>query len=505
MVATFLRYNAYRLGLALAALAWAVWSAIAEGIAPLPVFRAVALALSLVLVVVFAARGRNVSKPFQLVQLAVDTALVSMLSAMTGGLYSFATLFYFPAIGAGAYLLRREGALWTATFASISFVVMAWWNVEFTRPWSDRTLVLWSEAMFRVFAFYLMAILTGQLGEMLARSDRALKVQQDSRQALASEHDSVLNRVRAGILSTDRDQRVVSVNPAGQQLFGDVRGQPLALVLPRALEAEVWEEARADGKRWVCSRASLPDGGSVVVVEDVTEMVRMRETALRNERLVAVGRMAASMAHEVRNPLASLSGSLQLIREETPSRLADLALAEADRLNRLVEDFLNVARGPTITPRPTDVLSVAQEVCDAFTRDPRYAHLVTTRCEGGPAMAMTDADRLRQALWNLVLNGAQAMPRGGSITLRVLQTAASPTRLDGVELVVEDEGPGIPETERQRIFDPFYTTRVGGTGLGLLLVDQIVRGHNGTVRAERGLNGGTAFHLWLPRDVPLAS
>lgn len=479
-----------------------MWSALAQGNALAPVFRVVGIALAVLLIVVFIVRGRAVSRPFQLVQLSLDVLLVSVLSEMTGGLHSLFTLLYFPTIGAGAYLLRREGALWTATFATAGFLLMLLVHDELRAPDGDAALIVWSEVMFRIFAFYLMALLTGQLGELLARTGAALDEERESSLLLTSEHDTVLERVRAGVLTSDRDGMIVSLNPFGRALLGEVRGQPLVSVLPQARGGTTWEERRPEGERWVCSRAVLPDGGSVIVIEDITEMARMREAVVRDERMIEVGRMAAGMAHEIRNPLASLSGSLQLIREEHPSRLADLALGEAERLNRLVEDFLDLSRRRPINPRPIDLHALATEVCEAFGRDPRYAGKVDATCLGAPTPAAADPDRIRQALWNLVLNGAQAMPRGGTITVTVHATSATPEQPDGVALVVADEGVGVPPGDRARLFDPFYTTRSGGTGLGLLLVEQVARAHGGTVHIEAGAPSGTRFHLWLPREAP---
>ncbi|MFN7145745.1 MAG: ATP-binding protein, partial [Myxococcota bacterium] len=185
--------------------------------------------------------------------------------------------------------------------------------------------------------------------------------------------------------------------------------------------------------------------------------------------------------------------------------LVELAGGEAERLNRLVEDFLSVSKRPSVVARPVDVHAIAAEVCEAFGRDPRYASKVVTRCEGVPTVAPADPDRLRQALWNLVLNGAQAMPRGGEIVVTVREAASHAEGVVGVEIAVEDQGIGISDTDRPRVFDPFYTTRNGGTGLGLLLVEQVARGHGGHVHVQTGPSHGTAFHLWLPREAPLAS
>ncbi|MDP2312481.1 MAG: ATP-binding protein [Pseudomonadota bacterium] len=508
MDGSFQRYNFYRLFVALATLVWAIWLVFdgTVGVRAIPVFRVVGVALGVLLVVSFGSRNRTVSTAFLLFQLALDVLVVSTLSDMSGGLYSLFTLLYFPTIGAGAYLLRRPGALWAAVFTTIGFVLMIVAHHGFQPSSNESLLIGWSEAMFRIFAFFLMALLTGQLGEQLARTGAALLEEQQTSRDLATEHDTVLDRVHAGVVSTDIVGNVVSVNPFAGRLLGEIVGRPLVDVLPAVGgESDTWEERRPDGERWVCTRAMLPTGGQVIVLEDVTELARMRESAARDERMVEAGRLAASLAHEIRNPLASMSGSLQMIREERPSRLADLALEESERLNRLVEDFLDVARRPVVVPRRVDIHAIATEVCESFAQDARYATKVAVRCEGGPTHVEADPDRVRQALWNLVLNGAQAMPRGGDITVSVRSVAGTVELGPGVEVVVADEGTGIPAEERARVFDPFYTTRRGGTGLGLLLVERIARGHGGHVHVSAHAPQGTRFHLWLPREAQVGA
>jgi two-component system sensor histidine kinase PilS (NtrC family) len=249
------------------------------------------------------------------------------------------------------------------------------------------------------------------------------------------------------------------------------------------------------------SETALPEGGVVVLIHDITEITRMKDRVARDERLVAAGRLAASMAHEIRNPLASLSGALQLVREDRPSRMLDLAVSESERLNRLVENFLGLASQPRLRPTRIDVALLAHDVCDAFARDPRFDGRARATCVATSAMAEVDADRLRQALWNLVLNGAQSMPSGGTVTVLVSPTAAPSHRGAGVEIRVGDEGVGIADRDRDRIFDPFYTTRSGGTGLGLAVVEQVVRAHGGNVSVRGRVGGGTEFVCWLPVEA----
>jgi two-component system sensor histidine kinase PilS (NtrC family) len=496
------RYSLLRLCLTLGVLAWTLGIVAAGGwadIGAVPFLRVCAAALVVVVAATLWMQRRPVADRFLLGQLAVDVSLASVLSAYTGGRHSFFIFLYFPAIAAGAYLLRMRGSLLTAGMAALGFLAMLAINGELGSPTAHGSLVLYSETMFRLFAFVLLALLTGQLGETVARVDQRLQQERRTTAVLAMEHGTVLERVKAGVLTTDVEGRVAQVNPFGRALLGEVVGRPLDEVFAgrsARTAAGGWEETRPDGQRWACTEAGLPGGGRVVLVDDITELQRMRESVARDERLVAAGRLAASMAHEIRNPLASLSGSLQLIREEHPSRLADLALSEAGRLNRLVEDFLDVARRPRIVPIEVDVHTVVADVCEAFARDARYQGKVTATCAGVPSVAKVDADRVRQALWNLVINGAQAMPRGGTVHVDV-----RPRHDDAIEIRVTDQGVGIPAADRDRVFDPFYTTRSGGTGLGLAVVEQVTRAHGGTIRVDGRSSGGTEFVLAFPREA----
>lgn len=481
------RYSVFRFLVALAILGSAI-GLVAQGDWDLgrrsaSFLRLVAVQLLVLVLTTLWARYRPVRPSYIYMQLAVDVVGASLLSAWTGGSSSLLTFLYFPTIAAGAYLLGRTAALSAAGMSTGGLLAVA----LLVGPGDDVTLELaYWETGFRVLSFFLVAILTGQLAESLEEAGQALRAQR-----VASE--TVIERVRAGVLTAGADDTIVGVNPSGRLLVGDVVGKRLADVFTGAIHHRAWEESRPDGRHWVCSQAALPDGGRVVVLEDVTELWAMRERAQRDERFVAVGKLSSSLAHEIRNPLAALSGTLQLLREERRSREIDVALGEAERLNRLVEEFLQAARPPDLRRYSADVADVVRDVVEAFRADPRFQRAVTLHLSARSAPALVDVDRLRQVVWNLLLNAAQAMPEGGPVSVRV-----EPAPGGGAAVEVADRGVGIPEADRGKIFDPFYTRRSGGTGLGLALVEQVVRGHGGTVDVAPREGGGTTFSLWLP-------
>lgn len=448
------------------------------------------------------ARSRPHSQALIYAQLAHDAVLTSMLCAVTGGVQTPFVLLYFPSIAAGAFQLRLLGALIAAGLASLGLIAVA--AMSTAEAAGGGSVLIYTESA-RIFAFFLVATLTGQLAEAAERSGQALVAELKSSAILASEHEMVLDRVRAAVLTLNHEQRIVGMNPSALRLLGDVAGASISEVLTGSPQQGAWEEARDGGRRWLCCADPLPNGGRVIVIDDVTELTRMRELATRDERLVGVGRLAASMAHEIRNPLASLTGSLQLIaedsRDESETRLLEIALREAQRLNRLVEEFLSMSRSRRIEPRPTDLRAMVDEVAAAFSSDARFRGAVRVLGYGPPAVAEVDPDRVRQVLWNLVLNGAQAMPRGGDIRLTVEQRAEYEHGPEGVEIRVTDDGIGISDADRTCIFDPFFTTRSGGSGLGLAVVEQVVSAHGGRIAVRAPAEGGTAFVLWFPKEA----
>jgi two-component system sensor histidine kinase PilS (NtrC family) len=314
-------------------------------------------------------------------------------------------------------------------------------------------------------------------------------------QRLIDDHDQILNQVPAGIVTVDAMGAIDSVNPAAFEILGPVLGRQLSDVLPG--QGRRWEHVHARGTQrrfLLCNQTTRRQGGYVVAIEDVTRMRQIEAELAREERLAAVGRLAAGLAHEIRNPLASLSGAVQLLGEKSEAPLFDIVLREVHRINELVEEFLDTARPLKLSIAQVDITSLVNGVVGAFRNDPRYRDRVAIHvdCEGITEPVGADASRLSQVLWNLLLNAAQSSPG----PCRVEVTAATVDR--SLELEVKDDGPGIPPESQERIFDPFFTTRSGGTGLGLANVHRIVRAHGGTVEVESEVGHGARFILRFP-------
>jgi two-component system sensor histidine kinase PilS (NtrC family) len=257
--------------------------------------------------------------------------------------------------------------------------------------------------------------------------------------------------------------------------------------------------------------------GQVVIFQDVSDVVEMEKELKRSERLAAVGELSASIAHEIRNPLAAISGAIQVMAGgpegniDDAKKLTQIVEREVERLNLLITDFLQFARPGTARPEEVRVQGVVDEVLEMYEAMRPENIQIEEEIETGTD-AYADPAQLRQILWNLLLNASQAMPEGG--VLKIAAHSVSPAsqgldstgRLETVEkpiwteISVFDQGVGMPADIVDRAFDPFFTTKPGGSGLGLATVHRIIQDHGGSVRIERAGDGWeTVVRVRIPR------
>ena len=436
---------------------------------------------------------------FRWAQVVFDGAVFTLLIALSRGPSSSFFALYFLNIMGAVWLLPRWGAIAVAVldvalYAGVTALgVTGVLPIDVPRGWAS----LYTDFLLRGFALLLVGLLAAQLA---ARLRGQIAEQEAQRRLLEAERAAVLTQVPSAVLFTDADGTVRSVNDTGARLLGDVLGRPLGEVL--RIAGEQWEQVyeRAGERHHIlCRKAPSSAGGEVVIVDDITRIKEMEAAAERDERLAAVGRLAAGMAHEIRNPLASMSGAVQLLANTQRSPLHDIVLREVKRLDRLVEDFLDASRPLRLDIEEVDLGALADDVVRSFRADPRYAERVGLQVESDAGVcARVDPLRIRQVLLNLVLNGAQAIPETGEVRLTVRRAGAL------AEVVVSDDGVGIDAGDLPHIFDPFYTKRTGGTGLGLANVDRVVRAHQGTVEVTSAPSEGTTFVIRVaavPQDM----
>jgi two-component system sensor histidine kinase PilS (NtrC family) len=499
-------------------------------------------------------RVRRVER-FAVLNIATDIAIVSALVHVSGGPDSpFAFLYVLIGVY-GAILIERKGALICAAAGSFAYGVVIFigyrgWLPQHGIGPPDPAPVLFSTWVVNAGGVVLVAWLASLLAAELRRAGEALEQRTIDLSRLQTLHERTVESLQSGLLTTDLDGRITSFNSEAERITRRGRAEVLGLdvetVLPglRDYLATDLHTAPAGGSG---SRARMPyrgddqilhylgigayvlrDGeagaeGHVVIFQDVSDVVEMEANLRQSERLAAVGQLSASIAHEIRNPLAAISGSIEMLQRERARQdescdsghLMSIVLREVDRLNQLISDFLNYAR-----PRPSNFEScrlceVVTDVLKMFEAARPGAVQVDLALEDGLTV-FADADQLRQVLWNLVLNASEAMPSGGRLRVSARALAERVSQGDGsagrkgklgregksrwVEITVADDGCGIPQDLRVRIFDPFFTTKRNGSGLGLATVHRIVENHGGSVRLESKVGVGTTVRLRLPRE-----
>jgi two-component system sensor histidine kinase PilS (NtrC family) len=467
------------------------------------------------------------------VQVVGDVLIAACLVWLTGGTESI-LLFMFPlAVVTAAVLLYRRGAIFAALLSSVALGVVAFGlrsgflpapsaaEGQAPMPLPRMAFFLFAHAS----AVFLSAALASYLAEQLRSTRERLTVREHDYLALERLNESIVRSVSSGIVTADRDGRVTYLNRAAEEICGfmldQAQGEPIEKRLPalathlrvsgpERFEAE-HHTASGERRRLGFAVAALYDRdgtsqGHVVAVEDLTSIRAMEEGLKRSEKLAAVGALAAGLAHELRNPLASMSGSIELLHGtaafgDEERRLMGIVLREADRLNALVRDFLRFAKPTPGQLEPLDLGELAHQTVTLFRNDPQRRQVTVEEALGQPLPVVADSGQLSQVLWNLLVNAAEAMPGGGTVQLRGRVAGGS------VLLEVQDEGPGIADEDLPHVFEPFYTTKVGGTGLGLAIVHAIVQSHGGEVQVQvlRGKRKGAMFVVKLPLHPPAAS
>ncbi|MFQ5717208.1 MAG: nitrogen regulation protein NR(II), partial [Nitrospinales bacterium] len=349
-------------------------------------------------------------------------------------------------------------------------------------------------------------------------------------------HENVLQNMGNGLWTTDLAGRVTTMNRAAEEITRYSRDEILGRLcfsllplpqmkdlfapgrsvdLPLQIEGEC---SRKDGKtiliRMKISQLLEPESetkGYICVFEDLTELREMEKKIAQSEKLAEVGKISAGLAHEVRNPLASLSGSIQVIGKGLKlqgvyKRLMEIVLQETERLNAIVSDFLNYAHHGPSRNALIDFAQIIRDVITLLKNSDEYHPSITIdfKPEKERFLFKGDERQIKQMVWNLCINGLQAMSSGGTLEIqlrRVGQFSRSAYRSDcgGLVLTVRDEGCGIPEDKKSSIFDPFFTTKENGVGLGLATVSQVVNYNEGYIEVGSEANQGALFTVFLPQ------
>jgi two-component system sensor histidine kinase PilS (NtrC family) len=472
-------------------------------------------------------RGRRVGKTFLLLQAVVDLIVVTLVVHFAGQPTSAFPALYVLVVAAYALLMPPATGALTAILASALFLGDTLW----TRA-DAPDAAFWAQMIVFNLVFAIVAV----LGHRLREAGMEQETLATELQRVRLEADDILRNIRSGVLTVDGLGRLAFINPTAERLL-DLEGEAL-IGLPvldqlKVRSAELWAAtvagirsgrkiSRGEGMVSHQTGRSFPIGLSTTtfrqeaqeapsvtaIFTDISDLKEVQELQARAERLESVAALSASLAHEIRNPLASIRSSVeQLARaahaDEDERFLAALIVRESDRLSRLLSEFLDFARVRATQFVPVDVHSVVTAVVRLVRAHPECRPDAEIMIEGSRTMMEGDEDLLHRVITNLVLNAVQAARGPIRITVSVasVSTGEIPhgTNLEhAVRLQVRDDGPGIPEEIRDRLFDPFVSGRTGGSGLGLAIVQRAVEAHRGLVLVDSGPGVGTTFTIFMP-------
>ncbi len=468
------------------------------------------------------------------IQFIVDLLLVTWLVWITDVISSPYIALYILIIAASSLFLGPRDAVVTSVGCAIAFTgcaLAAFFGVGRYPAGSalagSISKTVQTVGLFDI-AFLIVGLLSARLAERQSRSDVRLMAATQSLADLRALHERIVESIRSGVVTTDLERRIYTFNLAAEEITGyrieDVRGKDASIFfgelnqhISAALNAA---EASATNPRFEadCFTAeglrvrlgfsisplfseTAETTGIVITFQDLTQVRVLEETARLQDRLAAIGRMAASIAHEIRNPLAAMRGSIQMLRSEmdgqsSQGELMEIILRESDRLNGIITDFLTYARPRSIIHSTIDVGQLLHETFTLLRHSPELnAHqIIEEEIAEGPLVANADAEQLRQVFWNLARNALQAMPDGGTLRASVEN---SENRL---RITITDTGRGMSPAQVEQLFEPFSST-TGGTGLGLSIVYQIIRDHGGTINVRSRMGHGTIITVEIPTSI----
>lgn len=464
-------------------------------------------------------------------QFGLDAVLITGIITATGGPQSVFIPLYVLLVVASCFVLSGRGGLVVAGICSLLYVLPVLGRtivpmLKVGAP-SENTALEILTVFMNAGVLLAVAVVTGALAERYHELQEHMEDQRKHLSDLQAFRDLIFESVGSGLVGVDPSGRVTAFNRAAESITGvratdavdqgweTIFGDGVDLDEVRRAVSEGSEPApryefrlrRRDGQEvpvgisfWSLRSGTGDVAGLIGVCQDLSSIKQMELRMRQADRLAAVGRLSANMAHEIRNPLASISGAVEALARDLPpdhtrSQLVEIVLRESARLNQIVGDFLEYARPAPMAAIEINMAEIFDEVLLLIEHRTLPANLKVSREYGESLPTRADPQRLRQAVWNLCLNAVQAMPDGGELRVGAQSLRERGGRL---QISITDTGQGIAETDLPHIFEPFFSTKPEGSGIGLALVYRVVEEHGGSIEVRSRVGEGTTFVLTLP-------
>ena len=463
-------------------------------------------------------------------QIVGDLLIISFLVYITGGVESSFSLLYLISIISASIILFRRGALLMASLSGIFYCTLIFLMYQqIIRTPFDLSQFPRKEIYYNVFlnlfGFFTIALLSSYLSGSLEVFKRKLEKKSKDFVGLKAFNQRIIDCMSSGLITTDLKGKIILLNKSAEQITGYRRGMVKGkeffelldgspgylevvkdkLAKKRVFRFERYFKHRAGKKLFIGISATRlmmdrnKQSGYIFIFQDLTELRRLEEEVRIKDRMAVMGEIAAGIAHEIRNPLAAMSGSVQMLRKDPllpkEQHLMDIILKESERLNLTISNFLQYAKPAPHQPVPTNIWRLLQETVTLLNNSEEKSpdHRIVPLCPQTGLTYLCDPNQMKQVFWNLATNALKAMPDGGDLIIELGVNIK-----EWLTISFKDEGIGISDEDRERLFQPFSGSFKRGTGLGMAIVYRIVKDHQGRVEVKRGQEKGTEVIIHLP-------